>query len=230
MNVFDERVADRYDRYCETEIGQYVDRVERDLLWRLLALRPGLRVVDLGCGTGAYTVRMADAGCRLVGVDRSRAMLSVARAKPLAAGGGAVCPAWMEADVTQLPIPDGQFDRGLVHVALEFVENPARALQEAARVIAPGGRLVVGLILASGPWAEYYQIRGRSDAQSVWHHARFFDPGTLAQWMGRPADVMRCGLWVSPVGWPGATAAAAIEDDGPQSGARPGFAALLWQC
>lgn len=223
--VFDAAVAARYDRFCETEVGGYVDRVERGLLWPLLDLVPGLAVVDLGCGTGAYTVTLAEAGCRAVGVDISPAMLAVARAKAPRAGS----VRWVEADLENLPFPDGAFDRGLLHVTLEFVDDPARVLREAVRVLAPGGRLVVGLILATGPWAAHYRERGRTDPHSVWRRARFLDPETVAGWMGRPPDAERRGLWVGPQAWPGASAAWRIEQASGHDPAQAGFAAVAWR-
>jgi hypothetical protein len=48
--LFDESVAARYDQFCQTAIGAYVDQAERALLWPLLALAPNMSVVDLGCG------------------------------------------------------------------------------------------------------------------------------------------------------------------------------------
>jgi ubiquinone/menaquinone biosynthesis C-methylase UbiE len=223
--LFDAAVAARYDRFCETEVGGYVDRVERALLWPLLELTPGLKVVDLGCGTGAYTITLAEAGCEAVGVDISPAMLAVARRK--VPHGGSV--RWVEADLANLPFPDGRFDRGLLHVTLEFVEDPPRVLREAVRVLAPGGRLVVGLILAAGPWAAHYRDRARTEPHSVWRRARFFDPETIAGWIGRAPDAERRGLWVGPASWPGARAAWHIEQDPAHDPAEAGFAALAWR-
>ncbi|MCL8206764.1 MAG: methyltransferase domain-containing protein [Actinomycetia bacterium] len=222
--VFDATVAARYDRFCETEAGGYVDRVEHALLWPLLELVPGLAVVDLGCGTGAYTVTLAEAGCRAVGVDISPAMLAVARTKVPRSGS----VRWIEADLANLPFPDRTFDRGLLHVTLEFVDDPARVLQEAVRVLVPGGRLVVGLILTTGPWAAHYRQRARLDPRSVWRRAQFFDPETVAGWLGRPPDAERRGLWVGPEAWPGLEAAWQAERAA-HDPEQAGFVALAWR-
>ena len=223
--LFDDAVAARYDRFCETPMGGWVDRVERDLLWSLLALSPGLSVVDLGCATGALTLALAQSGCRAVGVDISPAMLARARAK--APDGEQV--RWVESDLAKLPFPDGTFARALVHVTLEFVASPQRVLDEAVRVLAPEGILVVGLVLAGGRWAAHYRRRGSTDPRSVWRQARFFDCETLAEWMGRPADVERRGLWVGPEDWPGVEEARVIERGGGHDAGQAGFAALAWR-
>ena len=222
--LFDEKVAARYDQFCETDIGAYVDQVERALLWPLLALAPNMSVFDLGCGTGAYAITLADAGCYVTGVDISSAMLAVAHGKRPRQG----MVRWVAADLAHLPFPDGTFDRGLLQVTLEFVDDPQQLLREAARVISPGGRLVVGLILATGPWAALYRERGRREPHSVWRHARFYDTQTLAAWMGRGPDIERRGLWVGPEHWPGAEEARRRERSGERSKGEAGFAALAW--
>jgi ubiquinone/menaquinone biosynthesis C-methylase UbiE len=222
--LFDESVAARYDQFCETDIGDYVDQVERALLWPLLALAPHMSVVDLGCGTGAYALTLADAGCDVTGVDISPAMLAVARGKLPRQG----MVRWIEADLAQLPFPDGIFDRGLLQVTLEFVDDPQRVLHEATRVIRPGGRLVVGIILATGPWATLYRARGRQESHSVWRHARFYETRHLAAWMGRDPDVERRGLWVGPEHWPGAEEAWRRERSGKSAKGEASFAALAW--
>jgi ubiquinone/menaquinone biosynthesis C-methylase UbiE len=192
--VFDHTVARRYDAFCSTPLGTYVDAVERSLLLPLLELHPGLRVADLGCGTGAYTILLANAGCRVLGVDASDAMLSVARQKPAPAG----LVEWVRGDVQSLALDDATFDRVLVQVTLEFVHHPQRALHEAWRLVRPSGLLVVGCILAHGPWAEHYRRRACHEPTSVWRHARFWTPTALADWIGREPERVDYGLWVAP--------------------------------
>jgi ubiquinone/menaquinone biosynthesis C-methylase UbiE len=222
--LFDESVAARYDQFCQTAIGAYVDQAERALLWPLLALAPNMSVVDLGCGTGAYDLPLADAGCDVTGVDISPAMLAVARVKRPRQG----MVRWIEADLGHLPFVDGSFDRGLLQVTLEFVDDPPRVLHEAARVIRPGGRLVVGLILATGPWAALYRKRGRQEPYSVWRHARFYETRNLAAWMGRGPDIERRGLWVGPEHRPGVEEAWRRERSAESAKGEASFAALAW--
>lgn len=223
--LFDHAVAARYDRFCDTDMGEYVDQTERELLWPLLDPSTGMAVVDLGCGTGAYTVRLAEEGCQAVGVDISPAMLAVAQTKVPRSGK----VRWVEADLVRLPFPDGAFHRGLLQVTLEFVDEPQEVVQEAMRVIAPGGRLVVGLILATGPWAAHYRDRGRTDLHSIWRRAHFFEPDTLTEWIGRPPDAEQRGLWVGPEAWPGVEAAWRNERAGGHDPMEAGFAALAWR-
>ena len=111
----------------------------------LLGARPGDRVVDLGCGSGASLLQVApELGGVAVGVDASPAALH-RTAVALAAAGGAARVLLVQADLKDpLPFPDAAFDRVLGHNVLELVPDPVRLAAEAGRVLHPGGRLVLG--------------------------------------------------------------------------------------
>ncbi|HET7622717.1 MAG TPA: metalloregulator ArsR/SmtB family transcription factor [Gemmatimonadaceae bacterium] len=109
----------------------------------LLAL-PGLIndslvVGDLGCGTGAVSEVLAPFVERVIGVDGSRAMLAAAR-KRLADRGNVEL---RHGELEELPIADGELGAALLVLTLHHAPEPSAVLAEAARVIAPGGRLVV---------------------------------------------------------------------------------------
>ena len=65
MMRFD-RMATRYDSFCHTPLGQFVDEVERALIWELLKPQPGEAIGDFGCGTGAYAIALSQAGCSVI--------------------------------------------------------------------------------------------------------------------------------------------------------------------
>jgi len=187
-------VASRYDRFCETPIGQYVDQVERALLEPLLAPRRGEAWIDLGSGTGAFAIDLAHRGIRVTAVDESSAMLREAEQKLVS--GDAV--RLVKADLRSLPFPDDCFDAGLLQLTLEFVHDPIWVLREARRVIRVGGRLIIGLIHALGPWAAHYRERAGREPDSVWRGARFWTLPEIQLAMGLwPSDV-RWGLFVGP--------------------------------
>lgn len=107
-------------------------------------LRPGMRVLDLGCGTGTLALRVKRAcpGVEVFGVDTDVRMLGTAAAKAKRAG--------LEAAFTRglaeaLPYPDGAFDRVVTSLFFHHLSSPQKvcALREAARVLAPGGELHV---------------------------------------------------------------------------------------
>jgi SAM-dependent methyltransferase len=202
-----DRVADRYDAFCATPLGAFVEAVERDLVGALLDLNAGDRVVDLGSGTGAYAVWMAARGCDVVGVDESAAMLDKARGKRIPTGH----VAWVRGDLAQLPWASAIFDVALMHVTLEFVEDPHAALTEAMRVLKPGGRLVLGLIHGTGPWARHYRVRAHADPASVYHGAHFWTLPELTAAMAMDPSQVRGGLYVGPEAFRTADQAWALE-------------------
>lgn len=98
-------------------------------------------LLDLGTGTGRILALLADRARRLVGVDTNHAMLAVARANLERAG---VARAELrQGDIYALPVERGAFDLVLIHQVLHFLDDPARAVREAAQALAPGGRLIV---------------------------------------------------------------------------------------
>ncbi|WEV26705.1 methyltransferase domain-containing protein [Streptomyces sp. 71268] len=124
---------------------------QRALVRRSLALleaAPGDLVLDAGCGRGHTTARLADAGCRALGVDLSERQIALARAR----FGHRPRASFAVADVTRLPdeasgteIADGSFDRvHCLEAAFHFGPKGRDAfLAESHRVLRPGGRLVL---------------------------------------------------------------------------------------
>ncbi len=206
MALFDQ-VADRYDAFCLTPLGHFVDQIERRLILELLRPKRGESMLDLGCGTGAYAIALAELGCAVTGVDLSSEMLARARAK----AGGGMDVRFLDADIAHLPLPSAGFDGALLQVTLEFVADPRTVLMEAMRVVRPGGRLVVGLIQGSGPWARTYRQRAREDPASVYRHAHFLTLSEIEGLAGMPAAEVRAGLYVGPEEFRDAAQAGELE-------------------
>ena len=106
------------------------------------ALGPGPlgRVLDIGTGTGHLLERLAPRVSHGLGVDASRAMLALARTRLSRAGLGHC--AVRQADMYRLPLT-GPYDAVVLQMVLHYAEDPAAALAEAARVLAPTGQLLV---------------------------------------------------------------------------------------
>jgi ubiquinone/menaquinone biosynthesis C-methylase UbiE len=136
---------------------------ERDLLPRLRAALDGLAaplVLDVATGTGRVPLLLAGQswfGGEVYGIDIAPAMLAQARAKVAAAGLGARV-ALREGDASALLWPDGTFDLVISLEALEFFPHPRRALAEMARVLRPGGALVVSKY--PDMWARALPLKG----------------------------------------------------------------------
>ena len=120
----------------------YIDeaQVERALLD--LLPKEGLKdFVDVGTGTGRILELVAPRVDRAVGIDLSREMLAVARAHIEKAGLRNVTV--RHGDMYQLPWPAGSFDAATIHQVLHFADDPAGAIAEVARILRPGGILVI---------------------------------------------------------------------------------------
>lgn len=103
-----------------------------------LAPRTGLRWLDVGCGTGAFTelVMQRCAPAAAHGIDPSEAQLAFARARPGARGA-----TFHRGDAMALPFADNSFDAATLALVIFFVPDPAKGLAEMARVVAPGGTI-----------------------------------------------------------------------------------------
>ncbi|AXB47799.1 methyltransferase domain-containing protein [Amycolatopsis albispora] len=102
----------------------------------LLRVAAGQRVVDVGCGTGTSVGELAAAGARVSGVDVNPEVLVVAKGRHPAGE-------FTEGSAERLPFPDGHFHGYRAERVYHAVADPAAALAEAARVLAPGGRIVL---------------------------------------------------------------------------------------
>ncbi len=123
-----------------------VDAVEQAVL-QVVGPAPG-RLLDIGTGTGRLLELLAPRVDRGLGVDASRAMLALARSR-LSKAELAHC-AVRQADMYRLPLPDSGFDTAIMQMVLHYAEDPAAAVTEAARVLRPGGHLVIVDLLHHG--------------------------------------------------------------------------------
>jgi ubiquinone/menaquinone biosynthesis C-methylase UbiE len=108
---------------------------------RLIGPVAGGFYLDLGTGTGRMLELFAPLGAHAIGIDQSREMLAVARAKLDAEGLSRVQV--RQGDMLALPYGDATADLVTIHQVLHYLDEPARALHEAARVLKPGGRLLI---------------------------------------------------------------------------------------
>lgn len=117
------------------------DRTVEQRLLKLVGRRPVQDFLDMGTGTGRMLELFAPLYRRGVGIDASRDMLNVARANLDRAGVG---HAHVQlGDVFALPVERGAFDLVIIHQVLHYLEDPFGAVREAARALAPSGRLVI---------------------------------------------------------------------------------------
>ncbi|MDE3228621.1 MAG: class I SAM-dependent methyltransferase, partial [Chloroflexota bacterium] len=106
-------------------------------------LRPGMRLLDVGCGVGSITLDLAElvAPGVVVGVDMDEAQLTIAR--EAAATRGLTNASFTVGSVYELPFANASFDVALAHTLLLHLSDQLRALRELRRVLAPGGLVAV---------------------------------------------------------------------------------------
>jgi len=125
-------LAESYDRLRPTDANWWE-------LFELLVAEGdlvGRRVLEVGCGTGALALALADRGARVWGIDPSEEMLARARSR------GGLALGLKRGEAEKLPFRDGWFERVVCRLVVHLVDRP-RALREMLRVLAPGGRAVV---------------------------------------------------------------------------------------
>ncbi len=105
-------------------------------------------LLDLGTGTGRMIELIAPLAERAVGIDQSPAMLAIARSRIESAGLRNV--QLRQGDIYAAPVERDSYDVVIVHQVLHFLDDPARALREAAGALRPGGRLIVVDFAAHG--------------------------------------------------------------------------------
>jgi SAM-dependent methyltransferase len=126
-------LASRYDelRPVDSNWVELVDRVVE-----LGRLGGGARVLDVGCGTGRVAAALAERGAKVWGVDPSAGMLEVARSRVPSSVG------LREGRAEALPFRDAWFDGAVCMLSVHLLDRP-RAFGELARVLVPGGRLLI---------------------------------------------------------------------------------------
>ena len=166
---------EEYDAWYETPLGALSDKLEKELVFSLFEIKHGDAVLDVGCGTGNYTIELAKRGADVVGVDSSEEMLIWARQK---AQGERLKVNFQVADALNLPFPDESFDLILSNGLLCFLKEPEKALMEMHRVLKPGGGLAVGVLNKWSPWAFFRRIKGLYK-DTIYTQAYFISPPEL---------------------------------------------------
>ncbi|HVD65585.1 MAG TPA: methyltransferase domain-containing protein [Gaiellaceae bacterium] len=164
--LFDE-IAESYDRLRPVD----------DKWWELFDVLvaegdlAGRRTLDIGCGTGNFAAALAERGGKVWGVDPSTEMLAQARARHSR-------PRFKEGRAEALPFKDSWFERAVVRLALHLFDR-RRGLDEVARVLVPGGRLVVATF--DPDHFEGYWLGELFPSLAAIDRARFPDETTLAR-------------------------------------------------
>ncbi len=136
------------DEHSEAPAGLYDDeyfrlresikdfQIEVKLLLKLLELKPGLSVLEIGCGSGVLLSILEERRCKPAGIDLSEDALKIARSRTR-------CSELFRADATLLPFEDSKFDRIVANHLVEHLQDLTGALKEWRRVMKPGALLAI---------------------------------------------------------------------------------------
>ncbi|MEV5955786.1 methyltransferase domain-containing protein [Streptomyces sp. NPDC051987] len=126
----------------DTPVREATDRLT-DMVAQRLDLAAGARVLDVGCGTGRSTLRIADRHrAHVTGVTLSPREVQLAMTQP-GVGLGIGQATFQLADAMELPFPDGHFDSAYAIESIAHMPDRGKAIAEIARTLRPGGRLVI---------------------------------------------------------------------------------------
>jgi len=164
-----------YAAWRRSRLGRITEALELEAVLRAAGEVSGQDVLDVGCGEGLYAAALARRGARAVGLDRSLAAL---RAAPKDGEGGSIRLRLAAGDALRLPFADAAFDLVIAVTVLCFVSSPRSAILEAARVLRPGGRLVLGELGRWSAWAAWRRARGVLGDRR-WAEAGFWAPADL---------------------------------------------------
>ncbi len=171
--------AQRAGEWDELRSLHIAESEVEETMQAILATAPLGAVLDIGTGTGRMIELFANGASRFTAIDNNTEMLRVARAKLSDASETAARVEIMLGDFNALPLGDVQFDTILFHQVLHYAQAPERVIAEAARVLAPSGRMLI----------VDFASHDREELRSVHAHARlgFSDESIMAAFAG-------CGL------------------------------------
>lgn len=160
---------DVYSRWRASEIGAITERLEGRLIVELVGDVNGGKVLDVGCGDGEFAHELARRGATVTGIDASAAMIETAKSRARQHNADIT---FQVAVAEHLPFPAERFDVVTAITILCFVEDAAPVFREIARVLRPGGRLVIGELGKWSTWAAARRIRAWLGSR-LWRQGRF---------------------------------------------------------
>ena len=194
---FHRGIADRAELIWNWDSPSGRARAERraSLLAEAAGLRPGVRALELGCGTGVFLEKVAAGGASIAGIDLSSDLLARCAARMA----GAASVALVRGNAERMPFPDGAFDAVYGSSILHHLDLQA-ALREVARVLRPGGRMAfaepnilnpqVTVMFRLGLTKKYFGVSPDEMAFSRFRAARAARAAGLAEVAVRPFDFL----------------------------------------
>ncbi|MGE0734665.1 MAG: class I SAM-dependent methyltransferase [Alphaproteobacteria bacterium] len=174
--------------------------MERRLILDLIGEAQDRRILDVGCGDGDLAVQLAKRGAHVVGVDGSASMIEAARQR---ASRERVDTEFRIAAAQHLPFSPDRFDTVIAVTVLCFIADAAPVLREMARVLRPGGHLVVGELGKWSSWAATRRVRGWLGSP-LWRKGKFRtreELRALAHQAGLSVETVQGAIYFPHCGW-----------------------------
>lgn len=195
MAIFDTD-APIYDTWFEVILGQYADCVETKIIFDLLKPKKGMHILDVGCGTGNFSIKLAKLGCHVTGVDVSGAMLEKARENAKKEG---VDVTFIEEDISTMAFED-VFDGVCSNTALEFFGDKEKAIATMLRSVKKEGLVVVGTINKESSWYDFYakELEKENSFFAIFKYASFISEKEMKAICTDNLIQIKKGLFIPP--------------------------------
>lgn len=161
--------ADAYTHWRATPMGAITECLETRLVFDLAGPLNRKRVLDVGTGDGQYAIAAATRGAKVTALDRDQSMLDAAHLRARALG---LRLQLHRGDAKLLPFPDASFDVVIAVTVLCMLPDAGAAIREMARVVRPGGRLVLADLGRFNLWAAKRRVQSWLGA-SFWREVSF---------------------------------------------------------
>jgi len=169
MSYFNE-AANKYDSWYTTPMGRFVDEVETRLAFELFTPEKGMTILDAGCGTGNFSIKLAERGACVTGIDLSTEMMAIAQEK---AHRRNLDIEFIEMNIYDQAFPDNYFDAVFSMAVFETLTESQQAFQELMRVLKPGKFLMIGTIRKDSAWGKSYEKRIQEDPHTIYRCSVF---------------------------------------------------------
>lgn len=163
--------ASNYDEWYSTKAGNFIDSIQTKCVFDLLKPQKGMRILDIGCGTGNYSLKLKALGCNVIGVDVSEKMLSVFKAK-IEQNKYDIDLHLLQSNI--LPFEDESFDAIISVTAAEFMDNLPESINEMFRVVKQNCPIVIGTLHKNSKWGEMYESE-YFKTNTVFKHAHLLE-------------------------------------------------------
>ncbi|MEA3505496.1 MAG: class I SAM-dependent methyltransferase [Bacteroidota bacterium] len=152
MAIYD-NASNTYDQWYNKPMGKFVDDIQTKKILEMFPFKKGITVLDVGCGTGNYSIKLASMGCDVVGIDVSDNMLKIAQQKAKKQN---LDINFINMDILKHTLKKESFDVVVSVTAFEFISNIAEAYKQIKKLVKPEGHILVGTIHKESPWGELY--------------------------------------------------------------------------